>query len=186
LQPACGLTVDNCHTRQIGSSFGTNAGDQHPLTRTPLLCCCRRMVRALAQQLRPLLVQLNSFATGQGVAQYAVPAVAVPQSGGMFGSKRVTTPLSEPLPGVNMPNVAAPKAPELKVCCQAATHALITAAGALQADCTAGRTGVAPPTSQHSLHLVRAPSFAWLTVVGGRRHLRLQQLSCYLQQLVRI
>lgn len=73
------------------------------------------MVRALAQQLRPLLVQLNSFASGQAFAQYAVPAVAVPQSGGLFGSKRVTTPLTEPLPGVNLPNVAAPKAPELKV-----------------------------------------------------------------------
>lgn len=73
------------------------------------------MVRALAQSLRPLLVQLNSFATGQGAAQYAVPAVAVPQSGGLFGSKRVTTPLSEPLPGVNLPNVIAAKAPELKV-----------------------------------------------------------------------
>lgn len=74
------------------------------------------MVRALAQQLRPLLVQVNSFASGQAFAQYAVPAVAVPQSGGMFGSKRVSTPLSEPLPGVIMPNVHAPKAPELKVC----------------------------------------------------------------------
>lgn len=73
------------------------------------------MVRALAQQLRPLLVQLNSFASGQAFAQYAVPAVSVPQSGGMFGSKRVTTPLSEPLPGVNLPNVTSPKAPELKV-----------------------------------------------------------------------
>ena len=73
------------------------------------------MVRALAQQLRPLLVQLNSFASGQAVAQYAVPAVAVPQSGGMFGSKRVSTPLSEPLPGVILPNVTSPKAPELKV-----------------------------------------------------------------------
>lgn len=76
----------------------------------------RRMVRALAQQLRPLLVQqLNSFANGQAFAQYAVPAVAVPQSGGLFGSKRVTTPLSEPLPGVSLPNSVAPKAPELKV-----------------------------------------------------------------------
>jgi hypothetical protein len=73
------------------------------------------MVRALAQQLRPLLVQANSFASGQAFAQYAVPAVAVPQSGGLFGSKRVTTPLSEPLPGVNLPNVTSPKAPELKV-----------------------------------------------------------------------
>lgn len=73
------------------------------------------MVRALAQQLRPLLAQLNSFANGQAFAQYAVPAVAVPQSGGLFGSKRVTTPLSEPLPGVIMPNITAPKAPELKV-----------------------------------------------------------------------
>lgn len=72
-------------------------------------------MRALAQQLRPLLVQqLNSFANGQAFAQFAVPAVAVPQSGGLFGSKRVTTPLSEPLPGVNLPNSVAPKAPELK------------------------------------------------------------------------
>jgi hypothetical protein len=116
------------------------------------------MVRALAQQLRPLLVQLNSFATGQGVAQYAVPAVAVPsQSGGMFGSKRVTTPLSEPLPGVNMPNVAAPKAPELKVCCQKAMQAHLKGAGALQADCTAGRTWAASPTHLPAQPLCRAP-----------------------------
>jgi hypothetical protein len=77
------------------------------------------MVRALAQQIRPLLVQLNSFASGQGFAQYAVPAVAGPQAGGLFGSKRVTTPLSDPLPGVILPNVHSPKAPELKVgCCK--------------------------------------------------------------------
>lgn len=72
------------------------------------------MVRALAQQLRPLLVQLNSFASGQAFAQYAVPAVAAPQSGGLFGGKRVTTPLSDPLAGVLLPNVTSPKAPELK------------------------------------------------------------------------
>lgn len=80
------------------------------------------MVRALAQQLRPLLVQLNSFASGQAFAQYAMPAVAVPQSGGLFGSKRVTTPMSEPLPGVNLPNVTSPKAPELKVRSSMADH----------------------------------------------------------------
>lgn len=88
------------------------------------------MVRALAQQLRPLLVQLNSFASGQAFAQYAVPAVAAPQSGGMFGSKRVTTPLSEPLAGVLMPNVTSPKAPELKVGVEECDQPLTTAARA--------------------------------------------------------
>lgn len=77
---------------------------------------CRRMARqTLAQHLRPLLAGVNSFASGQAFAQYAVPAVAVPSSGGLFGSKRVTTPLSEPLGDVNLPNQASPKAPELQV-----------------------------------------------------------------------
>lgn len=73
------------------------------------------MVRGLAQHLRPLLVGGNSFAVGQAFAQYGVPAVAVPSSGGLFGGKRVTTPLSEPLPNVNLPNTASPKKPELQV-----------------------------------------------------------------------
>jgi hypothetical protein len=106
----------------VRCSSDANAADHYALTRPTQLCCCRRMVRALAQQLRPLLVQLNSFANGQAFAQYAVPAVAVPQSGGMFGSKRVTTPMSEPLPGVNLPNVTSPKAPELKVCSSVVDH----------------------------------------------------------------
>lgn len=74
------------------------------------------MVRGLAQHLRPLLAGANSFVGGQAFAQYAVPAVAVPKSGGLFGSsKRITVPLSEPLPGVNLPNPSSPKAPELQV-----------------------------------------------------------------------
>lgn len=74
------------------------------------------MVRGLAQHLRPLLAGANSFVGGQAFAQYAVPAVAVPKSGGLFGSsKRITVPLSEPLPGVNLPNPSSPEAPELQV-----------------------------------------------------------------------
>lgn len=74
------------------------------------------MVRGLAQHLRPLLAGANSFLSGQAVAQYAVPAIAVPKAGGLFGgSKRITVPLSEPLPGVNLPNPSSPKAPELQV-----------------------------------------------------------------------
>jgi hypothetical protein len=73
------------------------------------------MVRGLAQHLRPLLAGVNSFANGQAFAQYAVPAVAVPKAGMFGGSKRILTPLSEPLANVNIPNPSAPKAPELQV-----------------------------------------------------------------------
>lgn len=72
------------------------------------------MVRGLAQHLRPLLAGVNSFANGQAFAQYAVPAVAVPKAGMFGGSKRILTPLSEPLANVNIPNPTAPKAPELQ------------------------------------------------------------------------
>jgi hypothetical protein len=74
------------------------------------------MVRAAAKHFQPLLASLNSFVRGQGFAQYAVPAVALPKAGGFLGgSKRVMVPLSEPLPNVNIPNPASPKAPELQV-----------------------------------------------------------------------
>lgn len=72
-------------------------------------------MRGLAQHLRPLLAGVNSFANGQAFAQYAVPAVAVPKAGMFGGSKRILTPLSEPLANVNIPNPTAPKAPELQV-----------------------------------------------------------------------
>jgi processing peptidase subunit alpha len=73
------------------------------------------MVRAAAKHFQPLLASLNSFVRGQGFAQYAVPAVALPKAGGFLGgSKRVMVPLSEPLPNVNIPNPASPKAPELQ------------------------------------------------------------------------
>lgn len=73
------------------------------------------MVRGLAKHVRPLLAGLGSFASAQGgAAAYAVPAIAVPKAGGMFGSKRILTPLSEPLPNVNVPNPASPNAPELQ------------------------------------------------------------------------
>jgi hypothetical protein len=75
-------------------------------------------VRGLAQHLRPLLAGVNSFAQGQAFAQYAVPAVAVPKAGMFGGSKRILTPLSEPLANVNIPNPTAPKAPELQVRCR--------------------------------------------------------------------
>lgn len=74
------------------------------------------MVRGVAKHVKPLVDSLaGSFASGQGLAQYAVPAVATAKSGGLFGSSRVTVPLSEPLPGVNIPTFASPKAPELQV-----------------------------------------------------------------------
>lgn len=72
------------------------------------------MVRRAAQQLVTASLT-GGFASGQGLASYAVPAVAAPKSSGVFGSKRVTTPLSEPLDGVNIPTYASPKAPELQV-----------------------------------------------------------------------
>jgi hypothetical protein len=74
------------------------------------------MVRALARHLRPLLAGAGSvFERGQSIAAYAVPAIAVPKVGGLFGGgKRVTTPLSEPLPNVSLPNRTTPKAPELQ------------------------------------------------------------------------
>eukprot|EP00879_Flechtneria_rotunda_P000588 GHRR01000697.1.p1 GENE.GHRR01000697.1~~GHRR01000697.1.p1 ORF type:complete len:485 (+),score=217.93 GHRR01000697.1:113-1567(+) len=71
-------------------------------------------MRGLHKHIRPLLASLNSFASGQAYAQYAVPAVAAPKTGGLFGSKRIDVPLSEPLPGVNLPNAHPPKAPELQ------------------------------------------------------------------------
>jgi hypothetical protein len=72
------------------------------------------MMPGAIKQLAPLLAEtVGSFAAGQGVAQYAVPAVA--KSGGLFGGKRVSVPLSEPLPGVDVPKYVAPAAANLEV-----------------------------------------------------------------------
>lgn len=74
-----------------------------------------KMMQQAAKQLAPLLADAaGSFAAGQGFAQYAAPAVAA-KSGGLFGGKRVTVPLSEPLAGVDIPKYAAPAAPKLEV-----------------------------------------------------------------------
>jgi hypothetical protein len=70
------------------------------------------MVRGVARHIRPLVASLGSFASGQGVAQYAVPAVA----GSVLSSgKRITTPLSEPLEGVHIPKAELPAAPKFEV-----------------------------------------------------------------------
>lgn len=54
----------------------------------------------------------GSFATGQAAAQFAAaPALA---SKGFGGGKRVTVPLSEPLPGVDVPKYTEPAAPRLE------------------------------------------------------------------------
>jgi len=59
-----------------------------------------------------MVASLGSFASGQGVAQYAVPAVA----GSVISSgKRITTPLSEPLEGVHIPKAELPAAPKFEV-----------------------------------------------------------------------
>lgn len=71
------------------------------------------MVSQAIKQLAPLLAELGSFATGQGVAHYAAPAVAA-KSSGLFGGKRVDVPLSEPLPGVDIPKYTAPAPPKLE------------------------------------------------------------------------
>ncbi|KIZ04557.1 hypothetical protein MNEG_3393 [Monoraphidium neglectum] len=64
------------------------------------------MLQQAAKQLAPLLAEAaGSFASGQALAHYAVPAVATK---GVFGSKRVTVPLSEPLPGIDIPKYAPP------------------------------------------------------------------------------
>jgi hypothetical protein len=117
------------------------------------------MVRALAQQLRPLLAGVNSFASGQAAAKYAVPAVAVPSSGGLFGSKRVTTPLSEPLPNVIMPNAAAPKKPELQVRSEGHGMRFMSSTGRPAAAAQQG-AGAAPgphPRHAHSTRLLHPP-----------------------------
>lgn len=72
------------------------------------------MPQAAVKQLAPLLAQLGSFASGQAVAQYAAPAVAA-KSSGLFSGKRVTVPLSEPLPGVDIPKYEAPAPLKLEV-----------------------------------------------------------------------
>jgi hypothetical protein len=73
-----------------------------------------RMLPAAIRQLAPLVGDVaGSFATGQAVAQYAVPAVAT--KGGLFGSSRVTVPMSEPLPGVDVPKYTAPPPAKLEV-----------------------------------------------------------------------
>jgi hypothetical protein len=72
------------------------------------------MMPQAVKQLSPLLAEtVGSFASGQGVAQYAVPAVA--KTSGLFGGKRVHVPLSEPLPGVDIPKYIAPAAANLEV-----------------------------------------------------------------------
>ncbi|KAI8464776.1 MAG: mitochondrial processing peptidase alpha subunit [Monoraphidium minutum] len=72
------------------------------------------MMPQAVKQLAPLLAQAaGSFASGQAVAQYAVPAVAT-KSAGLFGGKRVSVPLSEPLPGVSVPKYVAPAAAKVE------------------------------------------------------------------------
>ncbi|GBG00196.1 mitochondrial-processing peptidase subunit alpha-like [Raphidocelis subcapitata] len=71
------------------------------------------MLPSAIKQLAPLLADVaGSFASGQAVAQYAVPAVAT--KGGLFGGKRVTVPMSEPLPGVDVPKYSAPAPAKLE------------------------------------------------------------------------
>jgi len=75
------------------------------------------MVRGVMKHVQPMLASFaNSFVSGQGVAQYAAPAVAAVKPSGIFGGgKRITVPLDEPLPGVHSSQPATPQAPQLQV-----------------------------------------------------------------------
>lgn len=73
-------------------------------------------MRKAAKHIGPLVSSISSVAKGQQAAQYAVPAVASTPSVGLLGGKRrIDVPMSEPLPGLNIPKHMAPKAPELQV-----------------------------------------------------------------------